>query len=44
MVKTVLGKFVSIYSFAADTVQLLGSGEAIKNTGEAISKLLSSGQ
>ncbi len=43
-VKRILNKFGSMYSFAADTVQLLGSGEVIKNTGEFITKLLSSGE
>lgn len=43
-VKKILSKFGSMYSFAADTVQLLGAGEVIKNTGEFITKLLGSGE
>lgn len=43
-VKKLLGRFGSIYSFAADTVQLLGAGEVMKNTSEIITKLLNSGR
>lgn len=43
-VKKIMRKFGSIYSFAADTVQLIGAGEAVKTAGEVITKLLGSGQ
>lgn len=36
----IVNKFIAIYSFAADTVQLLGAGEAVKG----IKKLLDSGK
>lgn len=38
-----LGKFSSLYSFAADTVQILGAGEVVNKTNEFIRKLLGSG-
>lgn len=43
-VRELIRKFGSLYSFAADSVQLLGSGETIRNTKEVITKLLGSGQ
>ncbi|HMS41593.1 MAG TPA: hypothetical protein PKE69_15280 [Pyrinomonadaceae bacterium] len=43
-VRNILNKFGSMYSFAADTVQLLGAGEVIKNTGEFITRFLGSGK